>query len=82
MAAVYEALNRVQAIIEFKLDGTEIGANENFLRAFGYGLDEIVGKHHRMFCDPGYAESPEYTASWKKLGRGEYETAEFKRVAK
>ncbi len=82
LTAVYEALNRVQAIIEFELDGTVVSANENFLRNFGYGLDEIVGKHHRMFCDPSYAESPEYTEFWKKLGRGEYVTAEFKRLAK
>jgi len=82
LSAVYQALNRVQAIIEFELDGTVITANENFLRMFGYDLDEIVGKHHRIFCDPGYAESPEYDAFWRKLGRGEYDAAEFKRLAK
>jgi len=82
LSAVYEALNRVQAIIEFELDGTVISANENFLRMFGYDLDEIVGKHHRIFCDPGYAESPQYTEFWQKLGRGEYDAAEFKRLTK
>ena len=82
LSAVYQALNRVQAIIEFELDGTVISANENFLRMFGYDLDEIVGKHHRIFCDPGYAESPEYGEFWRKLGRGEYDAAEFKRLAK
>jgi PAS domain S-box-containing protein len=59
-----------------------ITANENFLRIFGYALDEVVGKHHRIFCDPGYAESPEYTRFWQKLGRGEYEADEFKRITK
>ena len=82
LSAVYQALNRVQAVIEFELDGTVISANENFLRMFGYDLDEIVGKHHRIFCDPDYAESPEYGAFWRKLGRGEYDAAEFKRLAK
>jgi methyl-accepting chemotaxis protein len=82
LSAVYQALNKVQAIIEFELDGTVISANENFLRMFGYDLDEIVGKHHRIFCDPGYAESPEYGAFWQKLGQGEYVAAEFKRLAK
>ena len=47
LSAVYQALSRVQAIIEFELDGVVITANENFLRMFGYELDEIVGKHHR-----------------------------------
>jgi len=82
LSAVYQALNRVQAVIEFDLDGTVINANENFLRMFGYELDEIVGKHHRIFCDPGYAQSPEYGEFWRKLGRGEYDAAEFKRLAK
>ena len=81
-SAVYHALNRVQAIIEFELDGTVITANENFLRMFGYDLDKIVGKHHRIFCDPGYAESTQYAEFWQKLSRGEYDAGEFKRLAK
>ena len=76
------AIDKAQAIIEFELDGTIITANENFLRIFGYSLDEVVGKHHRLFCDPGYAESPEYTRFWQKLGRGEYEADEFRRISK
>jgi len=76
------AIERAQAVIEFELDGTVITANENFLRIFGYSLDEVVGKHHRMFCDPGYAESPEYAQFWQKLGRGEYSADEFKRINK
>ena len=76
------AINRAQAVIEFELDGTVITANENFLKIFGYNLNEVVGKHHRMFCDPGYAESPEYARFWQKLGRGEYEADEFKRITK
>jgi methyl-accepting chemotaxis protein len=80
--AVYQALNRVQAIIEFDLDGKIITANENFLGTFGYDANEIVGQHHRMFCDPQYAASPEYAEFWKRLGRGEFVEAEFKRLAK
>jgi methyl-accepting chemotaxis protein len=76
------AINRAQAVIEFELDGTVITANENFLHIFGYNLNDVVGKHHRIFCDPGYAESPEYARFWQKLGRGEYEADEFKRITK
>ncbi|CAB1077595.1 Methyl-accepting chemotaxis sensor/transducer protein [Olavius algarvensis Delta 1 endosymbiont] len=82
LSAVYQALNRVQAIIEFELDGTIINANEKFLGLFGYDLDEVVGRHHRIFCDPGYAESPAYSEFWRKLGQGQYDEAEFKRLAK
>ena len=82
LLAVYQALDRVQAIIEFDLDGTVVSANENFLRIFGYELDEVVGKHHRIFCEPSYAESDEYADFWRKLSRGEYDAGEFKRLAK
>lgn len=76
------AMDRVQATIEFGLDGVIQGANQNFLDALGYTLDEIKGKHHRMFCDPSYVASPEYRAFWEKLGRGEFEAGEYKRIAK
>ncbi len=59
-----------------------ITANDNFLRIFGYGLDTVVGKHHRIFCEPGYAETQQYAQFWHKLGRGEYDAGEFKRIRK
>jgi len=77
-----QAIERAQAVIEFGLDGTVITANENFLRVFGYSLDEVVGKHHRIFCDPDYAASSAYREFWKNLASGEYDSAEFKRIAK
>jgi methyl-accepting chemotaxis protein len=77
-----QAIDRAQAVIEFELDGTVITANENFLNIFGYTLEEVVGQHHRMFCDLGYSESPEYVQFWQRLGRGEYDADEFKRICK
>ena len=82
LVAIHDALDKVQAIIEFDLDGTVVSANENFLRIFGYSLDEIAGKHHRILCEPGYPETPEYAEFWQKLGRGEYDADEFKRITK
>lgn len=82
LTAVYQALDRVQAIIEFDLEGTVLSANQNFLDLFGYKLEEIAGKHHRMFCDPVYAESDDYAEFWNKLRRGELNCAEFKRLGK
>ena len=82
LLAIYQALDKVQAIIEFDLDGTVISANDNFLKTFEYELDEIVGQHHRIFCDPDYVESAEYAEFWDKLGRGEYHAADFKRLTK
>ncbi|BBO31173.1 methyl-accepting chemotaxis protein [Lacipirellula parvula] len=76
------AINKVMAVIEFELDGTIITANQNFLSCLGYGLDEIQGKHHRMFCDSGYAQTAEYRAFWDALNRGEYQAAEYKRIGK
>lgn len=76
------AINKAQAVIEFNLDGSVITANENFLKVLGYDLKEIQGKHHRMFCDPKYADSLEYRLFWEKLNRGEFEAAEYKRIGK
>ncbi len=55
-----KALHRVQAVIEFHLDGTIVHANDNFLQTLGYTLEEIQGKHHAMFVDADYAQSREY----------------------
>ncbi len=76
------AINRSQAVIQFELDGTVVSANENFLKTLGYTLDEIKGRHHSMFVDPAYRESPEYRAFWDKLQRGEFEAGQFKRIGK
>jgi methyl-accepting chemotaxis protein len=77
-----DALNRVQCIIEFSLDGTILHANNNFLNALGYSIEEIQGKHHRIFCEPEYVSSPDYRTFWEKLGRGEFVQGEFKRLGK
>jgi methyl-accepting chemotaxis protein len=82
LQAINTALNRVQALIEFDLDGTILHANENFLSTVGYTLDEVQGKHHAMFCDPEYVQSGAYQALWDKLGRGEYDRGDYKRVGK
>ncbi|TKB66550.1 MAG: PAS domain S-box protein, partial [Nitrospira sp.] len=76
------AINKAQAVIEFNLDGTVITANENFLKTLGYGLDEVKGHHHRMFCDPADTGSGEYTAFWAKLNRGEFDAGTYRRVGK
>jgi methyl-accepting chemotaxis protein len=76
------AINKAQAVIEFHMDGTIITANDNFLAALGYTLDEIQGKHHRMFCDEETRTSPQYQQMWDKLNRGEFEAGEFKRITK
>ncbi|WP_138922273.1 PAS domain-containing protein, partial [Pseudoalteromonas sp. BSi20311] len=76
------AINKSQAVIEFDLDGTVINANDNFLATFGYQLNEIQGKHHRLFVAPEYANSPDYQTFWAKLGRGEYDRGEYLRFDK
>ncbi|WP_439924262.1 methyl-accepting chemotaxis protein [Nitrobacter sp. JJSN] len=80
--AKLDALNRSQAVIEFNLDGTIIAANQNFLKAMGYTLEEIRGKHHSIFVDAARRDSAEYRGFWDALRRGEYQAQEFKRVAK
>jgi methyl-accepting chemotaxis protein len=76
------AVSRAQAVIEFELDGTVIGANENFLKTVGYDLAEVKGRHHRMFVDPDYARSPEYDAFWHSLRSGQFSAAKYRRIGK
>jgi methyl-accepting chemotaxis protein len=76
------AINKVQAVIEFSLDGTILNANDNFLNAMGYRLDEVQGQHHSIFVEPGFEHSNEYQEFWAKLNRGEFESQEYKRIGK
>lgn len=80
--AVLKALDRSLAIIEFDPNGKILSANENFCRALGYSLSEMKGQHHSIFVDPDYVRSPEYKAFWAKLGRGEFDASEYKRIGK
>jgi methyl-accepting chemotaxis protein len=81
-AAKLSAISRSQAVIEFQPDGTIITANENFCSALGYELSEIVGKHHRIFCDPAYTASEDYQTFWRDLAAGRFSSNEFMRVSK
>ena len=79
---VLKALGRSLAVVEFEPDGKVIAANENFCRLLGYQPAEVEGKHHRLFVDPDTAKSPDYAEFWPKLGRGEFDAGEYKRVGK
>jgi len=82
LAGQVAAISKSQAVIEFNLDGTIVTANENFLNALGYRLEEIQGKHHRMFVEESLRQTSAYREFWAKLNRGEYEAGEFKRFGK
>lgn len=78
----FDALNKVMGVISFELDGTIIDVNDNFLKVVGYSREDVVGKHHRMFVSPESAQSVEYAEFWAKLNRGEFDSGEYKRVAR
>ncbi|MBH5385930.1 methyl-accepting chemotaxis protein [Bradyrhizobium diversitatis] len=81
-ASKIAAISRAQAVIEFKLDGTVVTANENFCRTLGYSLAEIEGKHHSLFVAEAERNSSAYREFWAALNRGDYQAGEFKRIAK
>src|SRR5580704_2666965 len=82
LEATVAAIGKSQAMIEFQMDGTVLTANENFLRLLGYPLDEVRGRHHSMFVDESYRQSPEYREFWAGLNRGEFQASEYKRIGK
>jgi len=81
-AAQSNAISRAQAVVEFNMDGTIVAANENFLKTFGYSLEEIRGRHHSMFVEPAIRDSAAYQEFWAKLNRGDFDMAEYKRIGK
>lgn len=82
LSAKLKALDKSQAVIEFSMEGVILTANDNFLQAVGYRLDEVQGQHHRIFMDSKEAQSSEYAQFWQQLNRGEFVSSEFKRIAK
>lgn len=81
-AGKLDALSRSQAIIEFTPEGHVLNANKNFLDVLGYSLEEIVGKHHAMFCEPDYVRSPDYQDFWERLRNGVFASNEFTRLSR
>ncbi len=82
MRGMVDAIDRMYATVEFGLDGSILTANQNFLNTMGYSLDEIKGRHHRMFCDPAYTSMEDYAAFWQKLNKGESDRGIYCRVGK
>ena len=76
------AIDRALAVVEFDLQGNVLTANANFRELMGYQLDEIVGQHHRMFCEPAYAQSAAYTEFWQQLRDGKLDGGEYQRLGK
>ena len=74
------AIGKSQAVIEFDLQGNILTANENFCRAVGYRLDDIQGRHHSLFVEPAHRDSAEYRAFWDRLGAGQFEAGQYKRI--
>ena len=76
------AISKAQAVIEFDMTGKILNANENFARTMGYTQDELKGKHHSMFAEADYRASSDYRSFWERLGRGEYDAGQYKRIGR
>ncbi|RXK12647.1 hypothetical protein CP965_08695 [Halarcobacter mediterraneus] len=77
-----EAINKSQSVIEFDMSGKILNANENFLKAMNYSLEEIKGKHHSIFVEDSYKNSMEYKSFWDKLNEGNFDTGKYLRLGK
>ena len=82
IAGRVDAIGRAQAVIEFDLDGVVLSANDNFLRAMGFQMREIIGRHHSDFCTEEYTRGEEYRDFWLRLGKGELISGRYHRVGK
>jgi PAS domain S-box-containing protein len=77
-----EAIEKSQLVIEFDLDGRILKANDRFLAAMGYSLDQVVGLHHRMFVPPEEVGQPAYESFWEDLRQGCFQSGEFRRLSR
>jgi methyl-accepting chemotaxis protein len=82
LEAAWDAICRSQAVIEFDPTGIILWANDLFLDVMGYRLDEVVGRHHRIFCDEAHARSHVYAEFWRKLGMGDFDAGEYRRLGR
>ncbi|UJB30193.1 MULTISPECIES: PAS domain-containing methyl-accepting chemotaxis protein [Chromobacterium] len=82
LRGMLSAIDRSMAMIQFTPDGIVTNVNENFLRTMGYRREEVIGKHHRIFCDKNHVSSAAYAEFWQKLKRGEPVNGRFSRYAK
>jgi methyl-accepting chemotaxis protein len=81
-SSVMQAIDRSMAVIEFDLSGTVVRVNENFLKVMGYRREEVLGQHHRLFCNPREVQDEAYRGFWAALNRGQYMSGQFQRVDK
>lgn len=77
-----DSIRKHTAYISFTPDGVVTEVNDVFSDTVGYSANEVIGKHHRMFCPSHYADSTEYAAFWRKLAKGEAQTGSFLRLKK
>jgi methyl-accepting chemotaxis protein len=82
ISSTLTAIDRSQICIEFDLAGKILKANNNFLELTGYTLKEILALHHSIFMPAGERESSEYAAFWQSLNWGEFQSGEYRRIAK
>ncbi|MEK7342558.1 MAG: methyl-accepting chemotaxis protein [Pseudomonadota bacterium] len=82
LEAAWDAICRSQAVIEFDPTGVILWANDLFLGTMGYALGDVVGRHHRIFCLEQDAASLAYADFWRKLGRGDFDAGEYRRIGK
>lgn len=82
MKGVINAINSAYAYIEFDTEGNVLACNPNFQNAMGYTEADAKGKHHRIFCDPTYTNSAEYSQFWPELKSGKSKSGVFKRMTR
>ncbi|WP_180355865.1 sensor domain-containing protein [Aliirhizobium smilacinae] len=76
------AISRSQCVVSFDMDGVILDANDNFLHAMGYRLEELVGQHHRVLVEPSHSESDQYQHFWDQLKKGIFLSSKFRRCGK
>lgn len=61
-------------------DGIIERVNDLFLELVGFSRDQLLGQHHRVICEGGYAASEQYIVFWRELVLGKVRQGLFRNV--
>jgi methyl-accepting chemotaxis protein len=78
--SINAALQRSTAVIESVMTRHILTVNAFFLGGMHYKLEQIKGKHYKIFCIKEESNSANYIAFWKFLSEGQFVVDRIRRI--
>lgn len=69
-AHVVKSLEKNLPLIRFDLNRDVAYVNEQFAKALGYSVEQLLTMNHKDLCFDSFSKSPEYDTFWRNLRNG------------